>query len=104
MPVYPLEGGLAVYPEFATGAFAFRIAEFTKPELAQNFVMVGADGIDSLFGNSPPAAFLLGYEPELEAPLEAYAERMGYREIPIEGVENRYGKGRLLVRGAAEAD
>jgi hypothetical protein len=98
MPLYPLEGGLSVYPEFATGSFAFRIAEFTPPDLARSFVSVGPDGVDALFETNPPAAFLLGYEPELEAAFERYAQRMGYQEVPIEGLDNRYGEGKLLVR------
>jgi hypothetical protein len=98
MPLYPLEGGLPVYPEFATGSFAFRIAEFTPPDLARVFVSVGPDGVDALFEKDPPAAFLLGYEPELEVAFERYARRMGYQEVPIEGLDNRYGEGKLLVR------
>jgi hypothetical protein len=27
-PIQPIEGGLRVYPEFATGAFAWRMAPF----------------------------------------------------------------------------
>ncbi|WP_126975671.1 hypothetical protein [Frigidibacter oleivorans] len=101
MPLYPLEAGLPVYPEFATGPFAFRIAGHTAPDLAARYVMTGPDGLAALFAADPPAAVLLGYEPELEAPLADWARAAGYRPVPVEGLTNRYGAGVLMVRGPA---
>lgn len=101
MPLYPLEAGLPVYPEFATGPFAFRIANHTPADLAARYVMTGPEGLAGLFAADPPAAVLLGYEPELEAPLADWARAAGYRPVPVEGLTNRYGTGVLLVRGPA---
>lgn len=98
LPIYPLEAGLDVYPELATGQFAYRIAPHTAPDLAQHYVMAGPDQIASLFDREPPAAFLLGYEPKLEEPLLNYAMAKGYREVQIDGLNNRYGEGRVFLQ------
>lgn len=98
MPLYPLEAGLPVYPDLATGQFAYRVAEFTPPDLARHYAMTGKDGLAALFDADPPAAFLLGYEPDLEAPFAAYARAAGYRRIEAPALSNRYGSGILYVR------
>lgn len=97
LPIYPLEAGLDVYPELATGQFAYRIAPMTDPELAQHYVMAGPDQIATVFDKEPPAAFLLGYEPKLEEPLLDYAIANGYSEVSIDGLNNRYGEGRVFL-------
>ena len=98
LPIYPLEAGLDVYPELATGQFAYRIAPHTEPELAQHYVMAGPEQITSLFDTEPPAALLLGYEPKLEKPLLDYAIAHGYREVSVNGLNNRYGEGRVFLQ------
>lgn len=98
LPIYPLEAGLDIYPELATGQFAYRIAEHTEPDLAKHYVMAGADQITSVFDREPPAAFLLGYETALEAPLLNYAMAHGYREVSVNGLNNRYGEGRVFLQ------
>ncbi|MBV1897448.1 MAG: hypothetical protein KUG70_13375 [Rhodobacteraceae bacterium] len=97
-PIYPVEAGLPVYPEFATGPFAYRIADFTDPSLAENYTMVGEDELKALFDATPPSAFLLGYDSVLEAPFLQYAQANGYRQIVAEDLGNRYGKGVLLMK------
>ena len=74
-PVYPLEGGLEVYPELATGPFAYRTADITAPELAKYYRMTSPTRIGALFDADPPAALLLGFDRALEAPMLAYANR-----------------------------
>jgi hypothetical protein len=97
LPIYPLEAGLPVYPEFATGQFAFRIAPFTSAKLARNYRMVAAEGIEALFDADPPAAMLLGYDTELEAPMLRYAMAHGYRRVEMAEVANRYGAGTVYL-------
>jgi hypothetical protein len=91
MPIYPLEGGLAIYPEFATGPFAYRIAEVTPPDLARHYVMAGPDDLAALFAEHPPGAILTGFAPELEQPFLSWAEAQGYRLAPPLGITDRYG-------------
>ncbi len=104
MPLYPLEAHLPVYPELATGPFAYRIAPYTDPDLAQQYVMVGEEDLQALFDSNPPAAFLLGYDSALEAPLLRYAETNGYAAVQKEGLDNRYGQGVIYSRHAGVAE
>jgi hypothetical protein len=99
-PVYPLEGGLPVYPELATGPFAFRTADRTAPDLASFYQMVSPAGVAELFDADPPAAFLLGFEPELEKPLLDYATARGYLPLADFQIRDRYGTAQLYVRPA----
>ncbi|SMX47267.1 hypothetical protein [Actibacterium lipolyticum] len=104
MPIYPVQAGLKVYPEFATGQFAYRIVPFTDPELLKQYRAVGPDGLSKFFSADPPSAFLLGYEPLLEAPLLNFAENKGYRRINDMTIPNRYGEGFLYVREPADSN
>ncbi len=97
-PIYPLEAGLAVYPELATGQFAFRVAEFTDPELLTHFRTTSPKTIRALFEADPPAAILVGFEPELESPMINYAEQNGYLKSEDLGLQDRYGVGVLYLR------
>jgi hypothetical protein len=99
-PIYPLEGGVPVYPELATGPFAFRTADLTTSDLARFYQMVPAAGIPALFNKDPPAAFLLGLDPELEKPLLDYATSHGYLLLPDFQIRNRYGTAQLYVKPA----
>ncbi len=98
VPLYPLEADLPVYPEFATGPFAYRIAQFTPTELAQHYQIVGDDQIEDLFNETPPAAFVLGYDSTLEASLLQYALTNGYQKAEIAGLDNRYGQGVVYLK------
>ena len=74
-PVYPLEGGLAVYPELATGPFAYRTADITPPDIAAFYRMTSPTRVAALFDADPPAALLLGFDAALEEPMLAYAKK-----------------------------
>jgi hypothetical protein len=100
-PIYPLEGGLEVYPELATGPFAYRTADITSPQLAKYYRMVSPSGITALFDADPPAAILVGFEEALEAPMLAYAKAHGYIEVEDIGIKDRYGTGVLYIRPVA---
>ncbi len=97
-PVYPLEANLPVYPELATGQFAYRVADVIDPELEEHYRMTSPATIEALLEADPPAALLLGFEPELEVPMVRYAESHGYRRIDDLGLVDRYGRGVLYVR------
>lgn len=65
LPIYPLEGGLPVYPELATGQFIYRIADRTDPALLRYYKTTSQTKIDALLKSDPPAAILVGFEAEL---------------------------------------
>jgi len=97
-PIYPLEGGLDVYMELATGPFAYRTGDITAPDLAKFYRMTSPATIGALLKSDPPAALLLGFEPELEAPLMTFAEQNGYVRLPDFEINDRYGSAGLYVR------
>ncbi|WBU56440.1 hypothetical protein [Paracoccus sediminicola] len=97
-PLYPLEAGLRIYPEFSAGLFAYRVAPYTDPELRRNYVMAGAQDLPALFETNPPDAFLTGFDDTLEAPMIDYARNHGYVESDFDGIRDRYGKAVLWLR------
>jgi hypothetical protein len=97
-PVYPLEAELPVYPEFATGQFVYRIAQYTDADLARHYTMTSPTEVEELFRDDPPAAILVGFEPELEAPMVRFARENGYLRVEDLGITDRYGKGTLYLR------
>lgn len=97
-PIYPLEGGLAVYPELATGPFAYRVADLTAPELLAHYRTTSPDRIEALLEAEPPMALLLGFDDALEAPMARFAAARGYRAVPDFAIKDRYGVGRLYIR------
>lgn len=103
-PLYPLQAGLPVYPEFAAGPFAWRVADHITPELRAAYVMAGPQDLPRLFADQPPAAVLTGFDPVLEAPLEDWARANGYRPRPIPDITDRYGTGILWLPEGAIAD
>lgn len=89
-PITPLEMGYKIYPAFATGPFAWRLAHLVKPERRAQLHLVAYQDLNAYLESQPPAAILVGYEkPEQEAPLVAYAEGHQYRATKL-------GKGRTL--------
>ncbi len=98
LPVYPLEAGLPVYPEFATGQFAYRTGDLLGPELRARYVTTAPSEVEAFLAADPPAALLLGFVPEIEAPMRRFARENGYRQVPDFSVTDRYGSGELWVR------
>ena len=76
--IQPLEGGLTIYPQLATGPFAWRLAPFARSEDRDRYGFPTRD-LRQLTGDRP-AAILTGYEyPSLDRPLVAYARDLNYR-------------------------
>ena len=101
LPIYAYEAGLPVVRELAVGEFAYRTMPYTSPDLAKWYRAVGPDGITAVLDRDPPAAFLLGYDRDLETPLRSYAEDHGYVAVPDLVASSRYGDGVLYVRDNA---
>ncbi|MDK1493749.1 hypothetical protein QN219_27545 [Sinorhizobium sp. 7-81] len=97
-PIYPLEGHLEVYPELATGPFAYRTADFTEPALAAWYRMTSPGRITAMFEADPPAALLLGFDEVLERPMLDYARRNGYLPSTDLGFKDRYGSPVLYLK------
>ena len=102
-PIYPLEGGLDVYPELATGPFAYRTADITAPEIAKFYRMTSPTRVGALLDADPPAGLLLGFYPDLEEPMLAYAKKNGYVQAPDFAIADREGTGTLFIRPGSAA-
>jgi len=91
-PVHVLEAGHRIYPGFATGPFAWRIAPYLEPAKAARLKIPTPASLDALFAARPPGAFLLGDEKKGEALFDLYAQEHGYL------LRLNRGRDRLWVR------
>jgi hypothetical protein len=82
-PILPLEGGLDIYPEFATGPFAWRTARLLAVADRVRFKMVSPMDLDVFLRPAPPSGILVGAEPDKEDPLIEYAKRQDYVPLPV---------------------
>ena len=83
-PAWPLEGGSTIYPEFATGPFAWRSAHLMDPARRSLLRLIAPDDLEGFLTKDPPAAVLTGVEDApLEASLVAYAKAHGYQPTKI---------------------
>jgi hypothetical protein len=86
-PIDPIEGGLRVYPEFATGVFAWRTAALLPAKDRERYRMISAAELGELLSRQPPDAVFFNRRSEFVQPFIDYAEARGYRRVddPIPG-------------------
>lgn len=77
-PLLAVEAGLPVYPELASGPFLYRVGDLLTPEQRAGVRGTSPSTVGDLLRGDPPSAVLVGFEGELDAPLEAFARRSGY--------------------------
>jgi hypothetical protein len=84
-PTYPLEGGLTIYTEFATGAFEWRVAPLVPVEERRALKLVAKKDLAEFLAADPPRGILVRFEEhaEVEKPFSQYAERNGYRAVTL---------------------
>ena len=85
-PFYAIEAGKQIYPEFATGPFAFRVADLLSEADRRQYKMVAPADLETYLQADPPAGILAGRDPDIEAPLIQYASDHGYRLVNFPGV------------------
>ncbi len=79
-PIFPLEGGLDIYRELATGPFAWRVAPLVPEKVRASVGMVAAADLAEFLTDAPPSAVLTGFATyQVERPLDLYARGHGYR-------------------------
>ncbi len=84
-PIWAIEGGADIYPEFATGPFAWRTGHLLQPSRRQRLGIVSPVELPELLRDRPPAAILVGFEGRLEVPFLEYVRERGYRPIELPG-------------------
>ncbi|HEX4083580.1 MAG TPA: glycosyltransferase family 39 protein [Chthoniobacteraceae bacterium] len=77
-PLYPLEGGLEIYPQLVTGGIIWRTEPFIPAADRDRFAILGPDNFAAALQHSPPAAVLTTPSSELEPPIIAWARAHGY--------------------------
>jgi 4-amino-4-deoxy-L-arabinose transferase-like glycosyltransferase len=78
-PIFPLEAGLRIYPEFATGPFAWRTASLLDEQQRTRFHLIAPSDLERFLDTQPPEGILTGFEhAEFEQPLKEYARARGY--------------------------
>jgi len=83
-PIVPLEGGARIFPQFATGIFAWRIAPFATPEERLAYGFMGPDELPDLLQNTPRVPiFARNRQSVLEKPLRNHARANGYTETAV---------------------
>ena len=94
-PIVPLEGGLKIYPEFATGSLTWRVSPFMDSGRRREYGVVSPEDLPAFLEAEPPAAVLVGFEVDnegfslddpggLEDPLVEYAREHGYQRSTLE--------------------
>jgi len=82
-PIIPLEGGLKIYPEFATGPFAWRTAKFLSAKERQRFGMISASELPEFVSKNPPGGILTGANRRQDSRLNQFAQKLGYKRTAI---------------------
>ncbi len=83
-PAWVIETGLPIYPEFATGPFAWRGAHLLDPERRKRLKIVAPADLEDFLAADPPSAILTGVEDEdLERPLLDYARAHSFLLVPL---------------------
>lgn len=85
-PLYVIEAGLPLMPEFASSIFLYRTADHDNPDLILQLKGIAPSLLDRVLTANPPAAVLIGHEIEiLSQPLIAWAQAQNYREVASPG-------------------
>jgi len=96
-PIYPLEAGLAIYPAFSTGPFAWRVSPYIEANKAVRIGIVSPAMLGKLLEASPPAGVLVGFEEDDEEDeFNDYARKNGlklmqlvdHHQIWVKGVDD----------------
>lgn len=69
-PLYALEGGCEIYPQFSAGAFVYRVADFMTEKERKITNTIGPGTLSGLIEKSAPSAVFLGTETEFFQELE----------------------------------
>ena len=69
-PIFPLEGGLDIYKEFAPGPFAWRVAPLVPENERRRFGLVSPNELRAFLTAEPPRGILVGSEAMSNAPTE----------------------------------
>ena len=85
-PIIPLEGRLSIYPELATGPFAWRVAPLLPAAARRRYQLFTPDELLEQLATAPPRALLVGLDNDdaaAEQTLVMWAQQHGYMSLPL---------------------
>ncbi len=88
-PIIAMEGGLPIYPEFGTGPFVYRVADYLPAADRPYFTTTSPRDLNRFLDADPPAAIVTGREPEFDPAFEAYARSHGYAPMATKDPETQ---------------
>lgn len=77
-PIYALEAGFSIYPEFAAGPFLYRVADHLLPGDRRYFRTASPAKLMEFLETDPPLAIIAGQEGQLDQGFYDYAAKHGY--------------------------
>lgn len=84
-PIFPLEANLRIYPQLASGPFAWRTAAFLDNKTRATYRVLAPADLEQFLRSDPPSAILTSFEHrEIELPLVTYAKTHGYMRHRLE--------------------
>lgn len=96
-PIYALEAGGVVYPEFVAGPFVYRVADLMQPDHRRYWRLVSPSTLAARLDADRPGAILVGAEGRLDDAFRRYAAVHAFRRVPLAGAQTRYGALELYV-------
>jgi hypothetical protein len=84
-PIFPLEGGLWIYPELAAEPFACRSAAFLRASARAEYKMLATTDFPRLLMKKPAQGILVSSDSVLDQSLTGFAKAHGYQMVPIDG-------------------
>ncbi|MFL0357252.1 ArnT family glycosyltransferase [Erythrobacter sp. GH1-10] len=77
-PVFALEGGFSIYPEFAAGQFVFRVAPYISEADRVYYRTTSPTGLEAFLDADQPDGILVNRAEPIERALADYARSRGY--------------------------
>lgn len=99
-PVPALEGGYAIYPEFAAGQFVYRVAPYIAPADRRFYRTTSPAGLFEFLDANPPAGILVNPAEPIETRLAEYARARGF--VRLDNL-NGYGSFDLYIPSSGNA-
>jgi hypothetical protein len=82
-PIFALEGGAEIYPEFSSSPFTWRTSEFVNTQIRKRMKIISKPDLDEFLKNDPPLGILTGFEEHLEGDLIRWGKENKFEKVPI---------------------
>jgi hypothetical protein len=82
-PLFPLEGGVEIYEQLATGPFAWRISKFVSNSEREKFGIISEDDLKDFLKLKTPRAILTRFEGDVARPFINYARENNYKKLKL---------------------